>query len=140
MRVSPRIRKWLTGPKSDPSVRARFWLEVERRPPHDTRVREAVKTIGKEGWAASLLEDQWPDGHWVTPGTSGGELYRPKYVATNWQAIVLADLGMTRADPRIHRTAPLLTDRWIRQGGDLSGRGGGICSTVTVGRTVMPVV
>src|SRR2546425_2046440 len=126
MRVSPRIRKWLTGPKSDPSVRARFWLEVERRPPHDTRVREAVKTIGKEGWAASLLEDQWPDGHWVTPGTSGGELYRPKYVATNWQAIVLADLGMTRADPRIHRTARLLIDRWSRKGGDLSGRSGEI--------------
>src|SRR5438445_5599954 len=31
MRLSPRIRKWLAGPKSDPSVRARFWHEVEGR-------------------------------------------------------------------------------------------------------------
>src|SRR2546428_11712016 len=107
MRVSPRIRKWLTGPKSDPSVRARFWLEVERRPPHDTRGREDVKTIGKEGWAASLLEDQWPDGHWVTPGTSGGELDRPNYAPTNWEGIFPADLGSAQAHPRVRRTAPL---------------------------------
>jgi len=137
MRVSPRIRKWLTGPKSDPSVRPRFWLEVEGRPPHDPRVRAAVKEIGRVGWAASLLEDQWSDGHWVTPGTSGGELYRPKYVATNWNAIVLADLGMTRADPRIRRTARLLIDRWSRKGGDLSGRSGEICVTGNAVRTLI---
>jgi len=137
MRISARIRKWLTGPKSDPSVRARFWLEVEGRPPQDPRVREAVKGIGKAGWAASLLENQWPDGHWVTPGTSGGELYRPKYVATNWLAIVLADLGMTRANPRIRRTAELLIDRWSQKGGDLSGRSGEICVTGNAVRTLI---
>jgi len=100
-------------------------------------VRDAVKAIGREGWAASLLGEQWPDGHWVTPGTSGGELYRPKYVATNWHAIVLADLGMTRADARIRRTARLLIDRWSRKGGDLSGRSGEICVTGNAVRTLI---
>ena len=137
MRVSPRIRKWLTGPKSDPSVRARFWIEVDGKSPKDSRVRAAAKAIGRVGWAASLLELQRPDGQWVTQGTSGGELYRPKYVATNWHAIVLADLGMTRADPRIRRTADLLLDRWSQKGGDLSGRSGEICVTGNAVRTLI---
>ena len=137
MRVSPRTRNWLAGPKSDPSVRARFLLEVEGRPPHDPRVRAAVKAIGREGWAESLLAFQWPDGHWVTPGTSDRELYRPKYIVTNWLAIVLADLGMTRKDPRIRRTAELLLDRWSRKGGDLSGSSGEVCVTGNAVRTLI---
>jgi hypothetical protein len=64
-------------------------------------------------------------------------LYRPKYVATNWHAIVLADLGMTRADARIRRTARLLIDRWSRKGGDLSGRSGEICVTGNAVRTLI---
>ena len=137
MRVSPRTRNWLAGPKSDPSVRARFLLEVEGRPPHDPRVRAAVQAIGREGWAESLLAFQWPDGHWVTPGTSDGELYRPKYIVTNWLAIVLADLGMTRKDPRIRRTAELLLDRWSRKAGDLSGASGEVCVTGNAVRTLI---
>jgi hypothetical protein len=100
-------------------------------------VRTALKAIGRDGWAASLLDHQWPDGHWVTPGTSGGELYRPKFIATNWLAIVLADLGMTRTDPRIRRTAELILDRWSPRDGDLSGRGGEICVTGNAVRTLI---
>jgi hypothetical protein len=137
MRVSPRLRKWLTAPSSDPSVRARFWLDVEGRPPHDSRVRAAVRGIGRTGWAASLLEHQFSDGHWVTPGTSAPELYRPKYIVTNWAAIVLADLGMTRNDPRIRRAAQLILDRWSARGWDLTGRSGEICVTGNAVRTLV---
>lgn len=106
-------------------------------PPSDPRVRNAVREIGRTGWAASLLEHQWPDGHWVTPGTSARELYRPKYIATNWLAIVLADLGATRSDPRVRRTAELVLDRWSARGGDLSGRSGEICVTGNAVRTLV---
>jgi hypothetical protein len=137
MKVAPRIRRWLTGSKSDPSVRVRFWVEVDGRSPQDSRVREAQRAIGRSGWAASLLDYQFPDGHWVTPGSSDRELYRPKYIVTNWLAIVLADLGATRSDPRVRRTAELILDRWSKRGGDLSGRSGEICVTgnaVQIGR------
>ncbi|MCI4368620.1 MAG: hypothetical protein L3K09_03550 [Thermoplasmata archaeon] len=137
MRVSPRIRRWLTGAASDPSVRARFWMEVDGRPRDDERVRAAFKEAGRAGWAASLLDYQMPDGHWVTPGNSAGELYRPKYIVTNWLAIVLADLGMTRSDPRIRRTAELILKRWSARGGDLTGRGGEICVTGNAVRTLI---
>ncbi len=137
MRVSPRIRGWLTGPRADPSVRTRFFTEVEGRPLGHPLVRSAVKEIGKRGWAASLLAQQLPDGRWSTPRSTSGELYRPKFIATNWVAIVLADLGMTRADPRIGSTADLLLERWGSRRGDLSGRSGEVCVTGNAVRTLI---
>jgi len=100
-------------------------------------VQKALREIGRTGWAANLLGFQGKDGHWVTPGTTARELYRPKYIATNWQAIVLADLGMTRSDPRIRRTADLILDRWSAKGGDLDGRSGEICVTGNAVRTLI---
>ncbi|MCI4348742.1 MAG: hypothetical protein L3J93_00770 [Thermoplasmata archaeon] len=137
MRIALKLKRWLTGPDSDPSVRARFWTEVEGRSPDDPQVREALRRIGKEGWAASILSQQLREGQWVTPGSSAGELYRPKYSTTNWLAIVLADLGMTRADPRIRRAAELLLKRWSSRGGDLSGTTGEICVTGNAVRTLV---
>ena len=110
MRVAPKIRQWLTGPKSDPSVRHRFLTEVEGRKSTDPRVRTAKESIGQTGWASWLLGFQHPDGHWVTPGTSTRELMRPRLVSTFWMANVLADLGMERSDPRIRKTAELILD------------------------------
>jgi hypothetical protein len=137
MKVSPRLRRWLTGPESDPSVQVRYWAEIEGRPRNDPRVRKAQQAIGKTGLAATLLMFQSGDGHWATGGTSAEELYWPKYVATNWNAIVLADLGMTRSDARIRRTAELIMDRWSQRGGDLSGRTGEICVTGNAVRTLI---
>jgi hypothetical protein len=137
VRISPTLQRWLTGREADPSVRVRYWLEVAGRSPRDPAVRAALREIGRTGWAAALLQDQWRDGHWVTPGSTGAELYRPKYVVTNWRAIVLADLGMTRADPRIRRTAELILLRWGGPKGDLSGRAGEICVTGNAVRTLV---
>ena len=92
-------------------------------------MRAARRAIGRTGWAADLLSGQFPDGHWATPGSSGRELYRPKYVVTNWRAIVLSDLGMTREDPRIRRMAELILRTWSGRGEDLSGTTGEICVT-----------
>ena len=134
MRVSPRIRKWLTGPKADPSVRARFHVELDERPTNDPKVRAAFKEIGRLGWAASLLYHQFPDGHWVTPGPPGPkpwqrgqEMFRPEFITTYYLAIVLADLGMTKSHPRIRRTAEMIMDRFGP--GDLSGETGEVCLT-----------
>ncbi len=137
MPVPLRLRRWLTGPESDPSVRARFWLEVEGVSPRDPRVQDAARSIGRQGWAASLLNQQLSKGQWVTPGTSPSDLYRPKFTVTNWIAIVLADLGMTKRDPRIRRTAELLIDRWGVRDGDLGGHGGEICVTGNAVRTLI---
>ena len=137
MTVAASVRTWLTSADVDPSVRLRYWTEVEPRPDSDPRVRSARKRLGRIGWAANLLADQFADGHWVTPGSTARELYRPKYVATNWRAIVLADLGLTRADRRIQRMAELILRRWGGRGGDLSGTKGEICVTGNAVRTLL---
>jgi hypothetical protein len=138
MRVPPRLRKWLTAPEADPSVRWRYWTEVEGRSASDPRVRAARRAIGRTGWAAALLDHQFPGGQWVTPGSSDEEIYRPKYAATNWRAIVLADLGMTRADPRIRRTAELILRRWTERGSDLlGGPDGEVCVTGNAARYLL---
>ncbi|MFZ0891454.1 MAG: hypothetical protein WAN77_03475, partial [Thermoplasmata archaeon] len=108
MRVDPRIRSWLIGRKSDPSVRLRFLTDVDGKKPTDAGVRKAKESIGQTGWASWLLGFQHPDGHWVTPGTSTRELMRPRFLSTFWIANVLADLGMERSDPRIGKTAELI--------------------------------
>lgn len=108
MRVAPRIRRWLTGPRADPSVRVRYWTEVEGRSPDDPKVRTARRAIGQRGWAASLLDNQLPTGGWGAPGASAVQVVRPRFVSTHWVSIVLADLGMTRSDRRIRKAAEVL--------------------------------
>lgn len=138
MRVPDRLRTWLTGPGSDPSVRWRYWREVAAVSETDARVRTARKAIGRKGWAAELLSYQCPDGHWTTPGSTDRELYVPKYAATNWHAIVLADLGMARSDPRIRRTAELIMKRWGNPKDDgLTGPSAEICITGNATRTLL---
>ena len=96
-----------------------------------------MRAIGRRGWAADLLSFQGRDGHWTTPGSTPWELYVPKYVATNWIAIVLADLGVPASDPRIRKTARLIISRWSGPKGDLSGRSGEICVTGNAVRTLI---
>ncbi|MCW6167832.1 MAG: terpene cyclase/mutase family protein [Thermoplasmatales archaeon] len=132
-----RVRRFLTGPRSDPSVRLRFFREVEGRSAGSPEVRDAMRAIGRRGWAADLLSFQGRDGHWTTPGSTPRELYVPKYVATNWIAIVLADLGVPASDPRIRKTARLIISRWSGPKGDLSGRSGEICVTGNAVRTLI---
>jgi hypothetical protein len=103
---------------------------VEGRSSSDPRVRAARKAIGRTGWAAGILAHQYPDGRWLTRGSSDQELYRPKYVSTYWRFLLLSDLGMTRSDPRIRKTAELMLRRWTEPGSDiLGGPDGEICGT-----------
>ena len=89
---------------------------------------------GKDGprlcWGTSC-----PDGHWVTPGTSAEELDGPKYIVTNWLAIVLADLGANRSDPRIRKTAKLIIKNWGEK--VLTRRGAELCVTGNAARTLI---
>jgi hypothetical protein len=134
MRVSPRVRSWIAGPRSDPSLRVRYWTGVERRSPGYPAVRAARKSIGRTGWAASLLAHQLRDGQWVSPGTSPQELVRPRFTSTHWVCIVLADLGMTRTDPRIRKAANLLLE-WRRQ--ELRAGDGELCFGGNATRTLI---
>lgn len=114
----------------EPSVRARVLPELLDRSENDPEVVAARREIGHKGWAAELLRFQLSDGQWVTPGTSMQELYRPKYAATNWCLLVLAELGASRSDPRVARGAELLLRQASDPGDDgLGGEGSEVCFT-----------
>src|SRR5438094_5307644 len=93
-----------------------------------SRGRPRPTGIGRKGWAAQILRGQHPSGQWVTPGSSAFDLYRPKYVATNWRLIVLSDLGLTKKTPRVAKAARLFLDRFARSG-DLGGPASEVCIT-----------
>jgi hypothetical protein len=78
-------------------------------PPTHPDVVETGIEIPKRGWAADILSKQKLGCYWG----SQDSLYLPKYTATNWMAIVLSDLGMTKNDPRIAKTAGLFFEYWM---------------------------
>lgn len=128
MTVPRRLRNWLLSKDADPSVRWRVLRELLERPDDDAAV-EARRQIGREGWAARILREQHPEGHWSTPGTSADELYRPKYVATNWRLIVLSDLGVRGTHPRVGKALKLFLRRTGGPSGGFGGRGSETCFT-----------
>ena len=78
---------------------------------HEQAVRKRAgkrQAIPVRGWAAEILARQERGGWWV-----GGEnLYRPKYLSSNWMLLILADLGLTRREPGIRKACELWLERW----------------------------
>ncbi len=136
MPVAASVRRWLLS-GSDPSVRYRALTEVFGDRADSSEVRAARRTIGRTGWAARILAEQHPDGHWDTPGTRSEDLYRPKYVATNWRLIVLAELGMSGRDRRVRRGLDLFLKRMGGPSGGFGGRTSEVCFTGNAARMLL---
>lgn len=103
---------WLLE-ESQPSVRYFALTDLLDRRDTDPEVRTAHARIPRTGWANDILQRQGPSGFWERrePRTVKEYLYFlwfPEFSATIWSAIVLADLGLTSADPRIQKTADRL--------------------------------
>ena len=113
--------QWLLE-DDQPSVRYIALKELLDRPSNDPEVREAADDITKVGWAKDILGEQAPGGYWV----DAEDLYRPKYIATNWMLLILSDLGLTKEDPRIARSSELWMKRFTALDGgfDSSKKGG----------------
>ncbi len=129
------VTDWLLE-EDQPAVRYRALTDLLGKKESDPEVRAARKAIPEVGWAAEILDKQDQGGWWVRED----RLYQPKYLSTNWMLLVLADLGMTREDPRIRRSA----DLWIKRFAAKDG-GFGIDSTksshlCTAGNTARALV
>lgn len=132
-----RLRDWLLDEDADPSVRHRVLRELLDKPDDDPDVVRARKQVGRKGWAAEILRLQHPGGQWDTPGTSARELYRPKYVATNWRLLVLSDLGARGKDPGVAKAVDLFLRRFSGPSEGLGGRGSEVCFTGNAARMLV---
>lgn len=126
---------WLLEPE-EPSVRYLALTGLLGRGRDDPDVREARRSIGKAGWAARVLGKQKPGGWWVHQEN----LYRPKYLSTNWMMLILSDLGMTREDPRIARAAELWRDRFSKADGGFGSDGSRRSHLCIAGNTTRALV
>ncbi len=111
------VDDWLLE-EGQPAVRYRALLDLHGVGAGDPRAERARAEIPTKGWARSILSKQKPGGYWE----SRKSLYRPKYTATNWMSLVLSDLGLTREDPHVKKTADLFFEEWLGEGEkDISG-------------------
>ena len=101
---------WLLA-EEQPAVRYFTLVDLLGRGRDDPEAKEALAEVAKRGWAAEMLRLQKPDGRWAS--RPAGSLYGPKYTATNWVALVLSDLGMTKDDARVRRTAEQFFSKWL---------------------------
>lgn len=88
---------WLLE-RDNPSVRYLALTQLLGRSDEDPEVREAQAAIVESPPARGILEAQYPQGYWVKPDRG----YSPKYRATIWQVLFLAQLGAPRV-PAIER-------------------------------------
>ncbi|MCI4347863.1 MAG: hypothetical protein L3J97_04510 [Thermoplasmata archaeon] len=110
--ASKPVMEWLLE-ENQPSVRYHALTDLLDRRDSDPEARAARTRISKAGWASDILKRQGPNGFWERrePRTVNEYLFFlwfPEFSATIWSAIVLADLGLTKADPRIRTTADRL--------------------------------
>jgi hypothetical protein len=101
--------EWLLEP-DQPAVRFRALVDLLDRSKNDDEVRESRDLIATRGWVHDILAQERPDGHWMKAEDS---LYHPKYTATNWRAIMLADLGLTAEHEGGRRVADLFFREWL---------------------------
>ncbi|HVC27373.1 MAG TPA: prenyltransferase/squalene oxidase repeat-containing protein [Nitrososphaerales archaeon] len=126
---------WLLE-EDEPSVRYMTLTQLLGRAGKDPDVKATKKKVGFEGWAAGILAKQKPGGWWVHQEN----LYRPKYLSTNWMLLILSDLGLTKEDPRIRRAADLWRDRFSKADGGFGSDGASRSHLCIAGNTARALV
>jgi hypothetical protein len=125
---------------NEPSIRYLTLTELEGRSENDPQVKSAKKAIGfNKGWAADILAKQNLDGLWTSPDHHH-QLYRPKYLSTNWMLLILSDLGLTKADPRIARACELWIKSFAKKDGGFGmdgAKSGHLCITGNTARALV---
>ncbi len=96
MRTSQSVLNWLLE-EDEPSVRYQTLVHLRGRSENEPSVDETKKLVGVKGWASRIFEKQKEGKYWDNPDSC----YVPKFSASAWQMVVLADLGVSPEDPRV---------------------------------------
>jgi hypothetical protein len=84
---------WLLG-EDNPSVRYFALRDLLHRYADGRELLAVQSAIVTSRPVREILDAQYPEGYWVKPGRG----YSPKYRATVWQLMFLADLGVTASE------------------------------------------
>jgi hypothetical protein len=94
---------WLLAAQT-PSIRYLTLRRLLRRPESDPEVQAARQAMAATGPIPAILAEQVDEGHWHTRRN----YYSPKYTATHWSMMLLAELAADRDDPRLRRGAAFM--------------------------------
>jgi hypothetical protein len=110
---------WLLEADS-PGVRYLALRDLLDCPPADSGLQAARVEAHTKGPIASILAAMDEEGYWAKSGPG----YNPKYRATVWSMITLAQLGASvKQDERIARACAYLLDRALTEGGQFTASG-----------------
>ena len=102
---------WLLDP-SNPSARYLTLTRILGRAEDAPEVGASRAAIAETAPARDILSAQYPQGYWMHPGIG----YSPRYRATIWQILILAQLGMARC-PALDRAVGHLFEANQREDG-----------------------
>jgi hypothetical protein len=88
-------------------------------PKDHPNIKAAQKAAMRGGPVPVILDAQEKEGYWVKPGPG----YNPKYRATVWSVISLAQLGADPGDPRVRRACNYLLENAVAKTGAFSMTG-----------------
>ncbi len=91
------VVSWLLT--QNPAVKYWTLRDLLGRPDNDPEVRTAQQSITSWSPVSELLREQHPDGYWAEPE----DVYWPKWKATVWPLILLAEVGVPKEHPAIQR-------------------------------------
>ncbi len=94
-----RIDWLLEKDDQNPGVRYFALKDLHGLPESDKDVRAAREAIMHTGPVPVILDAQEPSGYWVKTGSG----YSPKYRASVWSVIILAELGANPDEPRVRK-------------------------------------
>ena len=129
------VVEWLLE-EDQPAVRYLALTELLERSPSDPEVVRVQRDLTKRGWVAEILSRREPGGWWV----NSESLYRPKYLATNWMLLVLADLRLTKSLPEIRESCELWIGRFSKSDGGFGADGSSKSHHCIAGNTARALI
>jgi hypothetical protein len=110
-----------------PGVRYLALTRLQRRPPDAPAAHTARAAIPAHSPVKEILAAQYPAGYWMHPGPG----ISPRYRATVWQVLFLAQLGTGRLPPVERAVDVLLAQNRDTQGAFRLQREGGASAALT---------
>jgi len=129
-----KVLEWLLEP-SQPAVRYLALRDLAEGTSHGD-LEEARRAIPKKGWVRDILSKQKTGGFW----DGDKDLYRPKYLSTNWMLLTLSDLGVTKKEPKVGQASRLWMETYSRPDGGFDTPGAEHSEHCLVGNTARALI
>jgi len=116
-KINPRVINWLLE-RDEVNAPIKFLTlrDILGWPAGDPELETARAAMMKTGVIPAILEKQHPGGYWE----NGQTIYSPKYYATNWQVIMLAQMGADPSHPQIRKACEYILKNAVGKFGGFS--------------------